>query len=1342
MRLSSFFFAIIFLSTLFSQKESIHFVQYSAENGLSSPIVTGIVQDKEGFIWISTADGLNRFDGKNFKVIRNEGVSTNEISQNNIDVLAIDKRGFLWLGETNGIDIFNPYSNEVVNYQVRQQTQAGIVSLSHNTITAIAQDTNGDMWVGTENGLNKFDYNSGSFKHYLNSDNETSINNNHIRSLYLSKAGDLWVGTTNGLAKYVPSTDSFIRFGVNGELTYNTVVTIHEDKDGTLFLGVESGNDRGAIDCLAPSTGEVITRKNNPTAFKGLPQDGIIAVQSDHRENLWFGTTTPAGLYRHQQSTKETKRYRQSEFEYKTLVSDDITSIYIDRTGIIWVGTNGGGLNKIRYEADKHFKTMSVNQLAAPRYTLTASQTLAIFEDSDGDVWYGTSNGLNRYNPQSGEIRKYFQNPNRNSLSHSRIQTIHEDNYGNFWVGTFGGLDFMDRQSQRFVSFRAGRRSLAGNKITALAQGTGTNVWVGTTTGLSRLRADGGMTWRTAKKGTTFRTFRHSTSDSTTISNNEVTAIVTDRSHVWIGTKNGLNRLDPNTNRVTRFYHSKSDITSLSNNSILSLHVDVFNNLWVGTENGLSRYNRSSNDFKRVTVSDGLPNMRINGILEEEGRNNLWISTNKGLSRYQYEGQFGRNNIVNYTTVDGLVLNEFYPAAYHRGPTNKLYFGTERGSVEFLPSDLVIKKNDPQVSFANVQKKYTDEPISPDFKTWELEYDESTISFDIAVLDFTAPENNRFEYWMEGVETDWVDPKGRSFLPYNLNPGEYLFKVRAVRADGLVSGNPKVLQIIVNPPFWQATWFISLAILFFVSGLSTIIYLRTKAQKEKEAILEKEVFQRTKELRDKTNELEKANVDLENEIVTRRETETALRGARQETDSILANVSQGLFLLDTEFEISNQYSAELENIFGKTDLAKTQFIKLMRPLITQKSLDELNDFIELLFNDDIDEIAMSELNPLDRVELHFEAERGEYQTKHLEFTFRRIMDKSNITSLLVTARDITELIELQEQLKKTESKNKTEMEQLLAILRANPIALRDYLKTVDVELVQVSRLFQEDKGGYRSILEKAFRIVHNLKGNASMLDLEFFVVKLHEIEEIMSRVLDKPKITGDDFLPIILEINEINSYLNGMNDLIDRVIAMSGQFQEDGNSSTREIEDQLKENLNNVLDNLTSELNKKAELSLEFKADTLPDPYKSVIQDISIQLIRNSMIHGIEEAADRAHAAKSPTAGLKLSIFKENGTVSFNYRDDGQGLDIERIKQKAVASGKIKESQLANLKNSDLAKLIFKDGFTTLDKTSQIGGRGEGMSLIKDLVGKHKGKMRFSFSKGKYFELGVIFPLN
>jgi ligand-binding sensor domain-containing protein/PAS domain-containing protein len=1325
-------------ASLFSQNEFIHFDTYSIEHGLSDPYVNDIIQDKEGFIWIATSDGLNRFDGKTFKIFRNQGINSNEISQNNINVLGLDRFGNLWIGETNGVDIFNPYTETFINYQsTNLDKTSNATPLTDNNITAFSLDANGDMWVGTSNGLNRFNHETGSFTQYFfSASDETSINDNSIQSLYLSKDNVLWIGTKAGLARYNPASDNFERFGkaANQAFSYPVVHRIKENKSGQLVLSVlDKKADRGSIDFFDPIAKTTTTRAKKSSEFRSIPEDAMTSIAVDKRNNYWFGTLSPSGLNRYSAETKTLHTYRQNDRDYATLSNDDVRKVFIDYTGIIWIGTAGGGVTKIRYEGNNHFLTMTVHRNKSDEETISNSQIISIYEDADGLVWYGTVNGLNRYTPSTKKVKRYFPNPNKNAISSNVIQTMLEDDYGNFWVGTKGGLDLLDRLRTRVTAYRAGRssRSLAGNDITTLVKTRDNIIWVGTTTGLSQFNPS----------RRTFKSYKTSATDSTTISHNNVQAIAIDNTGlVWVGTKNGLNKFDPKTNTFTRFYYNKTNINSLSNNSILSLHVDVFNNLWVGTENGLSRFNKSSNNFTRFTIRDGLPNMRIYGIVEEDGKNRLWLSTNKGLSRFEYE----RSIFTNYSTLDGLVSNDFNQYAYHKGRSKRLYFGTSLGSVEFFPSKLVTNRIEPKFSFSGLQvKNKADNPDSGynKIELLDLEYDQSSVSFEIAVLDFTAPEKNAFEYWMEGVDNGWIPFGGRYFVPYNLNPNDYLFKVRARNNDGIWSTKIKQLKIVVHPPLWDATWFRALVSTLIIGLISFFIYMRMKAQRDKEAILEKEVFQRTKELRDKTNELEQANVDLENEIVIRRDTESALRSARQETDSILANVNQGLFLLNAEFEISNQYSAELENIFGKKELAKTQFVKLMKPLITHKSLEELNDYIELLFNEDIDELAMQELNPLDRVELHFEVERGEYQTKHLAFSFRRIIDKSKINNLLVTARDITEVVELQEQLKRTESKNKTEMEQLLAILRANPNALRDYLKTVDIELIQVSRLFQEEKGAYRSILEKAFRIVHNLKGNASMLDLEFFVVKFHEIEEIMSRALDKAKITGDDFLPIILEINEINSYLDGMNDLIDRVIAMSGQFTADPTSAS-ETETQLRINLKNVLEGLTEKLEKQADLRLEYKADVLPEPYKTVIRDISIQLIRNSMIHGIEDPETRIQSKKSSKAHLQVSIVKENGTVTFNYKDDGQGLDLERIKEKALRSGKYSKEKLQSLKNSDIAKLIFKDGFTTLDQTSQIGGRGEGMSLIKDLVGKNNGKMKFSFSKGQYFELGVVFPLN
>ncbi|MCB0280748.1 MAG: hypothetical protein KDD94_14660, partial [Calditrichaeota bacterium] len=592
-------------------------------------------------------------------------------------------------------------------------------------------------------------------------------------------------------------------------------------------------------------------------------------------------------------------------------------------------------------------------------------------------------------------------------------------------------------------------------------------------------------------------------------------------------------------------------------------------------------------------------------------------------------------------------------------------------------------------------------------------YEQNNISFEVAALEFTIPEKNQYDYMLEGFDPDWIRAGGERTISYtNLDPQVYTFRVRASNNDLMWNPDGRSLIIDITPPFWKPLWFQITAALVAIMLVVSVPLIMVRRGIKRQEKLEAEIAERTKEIAD-------ANKNLSKENDIRKQTEVALLRARSQTDAILENVVEGLFLLDMDYKISDQHSKELEVIFNENNLSHVQFVELMRPLITAKNLEALKDFVELLFNRDIDEEVVNELNPLDQVEVHFEIDKGEFKSKHLEFTFRRIVAEEQIHSLLITVRDVSEIVELQLQLKLSEEKNKTEIDQLLSILKVDPHRLKDYLDNVKEVLDDISLKFEQEKGGRVDILDEVFRTIHNLKGNAQMLDLKFFVEKFHSIEGSIREIQDKSEVKGDDFLGILFDINEIDSYVNSMFSLIKRVLKLTDTMKVTDDSPDMS----LVKNIEEVVGRLGKELDKKAKFVFEnLKNFNIPNEYRNEFKDIVIQLVRNSMVHGIENHEERRSHNKSPEAQLRLTLEDVNGNFVFKYRDDGQGLNIEKIKEKALNSGKFSTEKLNTMSKSEIARLIFSDGLSTTDEADENSGRGQGMSIIKDIISKKKGK--------------------
>jgi ligand-binding sensor domain-containing protein/HPt (histidine-containing phosphotransfer) domain-containing protein len=1341
---SVFILIVLFctFSTVTSQNnEFMKFTNLSVENGLSVSVVAGFAQDQNGLIWIATQDGLNRYDGYNFKVYYNEPGKEKTLSQNGIRSVAVDKFGNIWAAQNNGVDVLNPSTDEFTNYK---NIKGNKNSLSHNTVLDIVRAPNGDMWVATIEGLNQFDYKTKTFKSFINDTaNEASIVHSRVHHIFFDSDNTMWLATRGGLSKFNTNSQNFKNYVnvPNDDFSMppsNNLSRLTEDRAGKLWLIYwvrENDQWLRSVAIFDKKTEKFSTFVNTKNLFAINPSSlNLFDLVSDHEKRIWL-IGGNSGLYRYDEVKKDFINYKKDDLNLNSLTANRVQTIFVDRSNLLYVGTFGGGFSKVRYAQNKHFTHFRRDP--STTNTLIGTNILGLLEQRDGTIWAGSiGQGLTKYEPKKDKYTQYFNDGSKNDkMSSNTVTSTLEDNNGNVWLGTGQGL-------MRYLSNKDDFETTLINDPTAdapfSATGTGVNdilldkdnnIWLATNRGLALF--DGQK--RVVKK------FYAADSAKNTPTNRSLTRLAEGPDGViWIGTRRGFERFDRFKEEFSLFRNKKDDPNSLSFDNILSMHVTKENIVWIGSNNGLNRFDYAANKFERFGVKEGLPNSVIYGVLEDND-GNLWITTNVGLSKFNYS----KKEFRNFSDKDGLQSNEHNYNSYHKGPSGKIYIGGVNGFNVFDPETVILNETEPIVIFTEFKVNYQDYELENGYlnlKELELAYNENTISFEMAALELTIPQKNKYQYMLEGFDDNWITVSSdRRFITYtNLSPDDYVLKIKAANHDGVWSSQVKSIPVIVVPHFTQTLWFRITVVMLLIIGVVLAFYLKNKIEKRRQELLEQEVRDRTKELSESKDDLEK-----ENDI--RKQTEHALLKARGETDAILTNVSEGLFLLDKNLIISDQHSKELEQIFEERNLSKFEFVELMRPLITAKNLEALRDFVELLFNPDIDEEVVNELNPLDQIEVHFEEDAGKFNTKFLEFLFRRIRNEEDqIYNLLVTVRDVSEIIELQRELDESRRKNQYEMQQLLSILRVEPTMLRNFLKSVRDAVQQITTTFKrdEDKSQYHNILKTIYRDIHNLKGNAGLLDLKFFVDKLHSVEEIIGKLMEQEQVAGDDFLPIIFEFDELMKYMSSMEELIDRVLSMSQKIKKGENVETEFLQDAFIESVNDIIMRMGKDLNKQAKLVVENdKGFEIPTKLQNAFKDIIIQLVRNSMVHGIETTEERRSHNKDDAATLKLSVEESNGKFTFKYRDDGKGLDIEKIKEKAFSTGKFDKDKLDAMTNSEIARLIFNDGLSTAEQADEHAGRGEGMSVIKDIVQKNKGKMKFSFANGKFFEMGFELPV-
>ena len=425
----------------------------------------------------------------------------------------------------------------------------------------------------------------------------------------------------------------------------------------------------------------------------------------------------------------------------------------------------------------------------------------------------------------------------------------------------------------------------------------------------------------------------------------------------------------------------------------------------------------------------------------------------------------------------------------------------------------------------------------------------------------------------------------------------------------------------------------------------------------------------------------------------------------------------------------------MEAIFREDDLAGTTFLKLLENRIPPLLFTSTAEYLELMIDEHIDEFALADLNPISRVEL---AHNGGGTIQHLTFKFRRITDQKKITGLIATVSDISDQIRLANDLEASEKKTKKQMEWLVSILHVEAPLLREFIEGVQKELSLIERSMRNDtKRPFQEVLETVYRSVNTIKGNASLLDLKYFINGAHEFEEKIVQIRNKDIINGNDFVPLILKLGEMKKNLAEINNLIDRISQIRSYFR-----PKRAYENQLLINsLRNLVKTLADDLHREALLvDTGFDADVIPYKYHILVKDVLVQMIRNAVRHGIEDPDERLRNGKSRTGRIEISSLRSDRSFSIKIRDDGRGIDLEKLRQKVDESGLWETSQTDTWLEKDLTRAILAPGITTVDEADYISGRGMGLDIVRHMVEENDGMLEIDFELGKYTEFTISFP--
>jgi ligand-binding sensor domain-containing protein/two-component sensor histidine kinase len=830
-----FLFLLVLLSLLpalsASAQQNVRFKRLTIEDGLSQSIVEDIVQDHQGFIWIATEDGLNRYDGYTFRYFRHDPDDPTSIATNNIIRLHVDRGGYLWIGTySRGLDRYDPRTETFTHYT---HDPSNPHSLSNDRVRSISEDAEGTLWIGTlHGGLNRLEPGTDRFvtlRHDPNSEN--SLLSDKVRCVYHDSSGAMWIATDKGFSRYDPDRGDFTHFraGAAGTNTLgsNNVRYILGDSHGLLWISTANG-----LACYDAATGRFRNYHSDPAAPGSLSNDSTRRTFEDSQGRLWV-TTSRGGLNLYDRQTDSFRAWQHDQSDLTSLSHNSPRVVLEDAGGLLWVGTFGGGVSVYNPRCDRyrHFQ-----HDAEDENSLTDPIVWTIAEAPDGTIWFGTDTWtLDRYDPATGNHERGFRIPNREVKVERRTSTrcLYWDRDGRLWTGTSpGGVDLYDPRDGSFRSWvrNDNANSLCSNAIRCVLQDAAGDMWFATSTGgLDHFDPETEI----------FTNFSHDPDDPHSLSSNNVISVLQDRDgDYWAATIFGVNRIvfertasDSGPRAViTRFTHDPNDRQSISNNHVVAIFESSTGDLWFGSMQGLSRLryaDRANPVFTRYFMKDGLPNDVVYGILEDDN-GLLWLSTNFGLSRFDPVNETFRN----FDTRDGLLSNEFNTNALTKTAAGTFIFGGVAGASEFHPSSFVDSDFMPPIVLTGFN--VFDEPVQFDLALSSLEeitlsYRDNYFSFDFASLDYSSPERNRYAYRLEGLDRNWTQAGTRHFAGYtHVDPGEYVFRVKGTNGDGIWNEVGTSIRIIITPPFWKTWWFISLLVLAVGGGVAFLVTIRVR----------------------------------------------------------------------------------------------------------------------------------------------------------------------------------------------------------------------------------------------------------------------------------------------------------------------------------------------------------------------------------------------------------------------------------------------------------------------------------------------------------------------------------
>jgi methyl-accepting chemotaxis protein/ligand-binding sensor domain-containing protein len=779
----------IALSTASAQKPQ--FRQLTPDQGLSSSLVQAILQDSRGFIWLGTKKGLNRYDGYTFAVYRHRADDSTSIVDNDAMTLYEDTQKSLWIGTTKGLSRYDREHDRFENF---------LIVPGDTVAVGAVLEAQGTLYVGTARGLYKFD----RATHLATPASERLVGFD-IQGLYEDRTHHLWLGGKgSGAREFNPQTLSVRTWTIDPEnsdsptlLKGKDVRQFVEDGDGNIYMAMMDGG----IARINRSTGAVALFQHDNEDPQSLGINAVHSLLLDGTRGMWVGTEN-GGLDYFEFASRHFTHNKFDPNNPSGLNSNSIWSLYTDQSGTLWVGTFAGGVNISRPNGSAIRRFRSIANDAT---SLSYNSVMAFLEDAHGNTWVATDGGgLNRFDRATGKFQRF--STTTSNLNSDAVLSLTEDRSGGVWIATWaGGISRLNTQTGRFTAFTPKNSGMADDNAFAVYADRAGQIWIGTySKGLQRVDPNTGVFSAPILFG------KKNESQIRVIQQLSDGAML-------IGTSGqGMFEYDARSGSKHSYKVGTDGVSGSSINAIVETEPGT---IWIGTGNGLDRLDRRSGKFEHFTESDGLPGSTINGIVQD-GSGQLWLSGDRGVVRFDPVSK----KVKAYTVADGLQGSEFNFASYYRARDGAIFFGGSQGFNTLEPDRISQNAHVPPLAITGFQ--LFNKPVGIGAKGSPLEqsitttnrlvlhHNQGVFTLEFAALDYVAPDKNLYAYKLEGMDKEWNEVGSKRSASYtNLPAGTYTFRVKGTNNDGVWNEQGASLEIKVVPPFWASWWFRTIVLL-------------------------------------------------------------------------------------------------------------------------------------------------------------------------------------------------------------------------------------------------------------------------------------------------------------------------------------------------------------------------------------------------------------------------------------------------------------------------------------------------------------------------------------------------